>query len=70
MQETAEDRSETDRRCPHPGCRTVLSTYNVDFLCFSHADEKTRTLFERVTDTSRSRRTIYSQRNEAQTSAL
>jgi len=35
------------RRCAAPGCPTVLSVYNSDHLCFTHADEKTRAPFER-----------------------
>ncbi len=35
------------RRCAAPGCPTVLSVYNSDHLCFTHADVRTRALFER-----------------------
>jgi len=35
------------RRCTAPGCPTVLSVYNSDHLCFSHADVRTRAPFER-----------------------
>jgi hypothetical protein len=38
---------DTGRRCAAPGCPTVLSVYNSDHLCFTHADEKTRAPFER-----------------------
>ena len=35
------------RRCAAPGCPTVLSVYNSDHLCFTHADVRTRAPFER-----------------------
>jgi hypothetical protein len=35
------------RRCAAPGCLTVLSVYNSDYLCFAHADVRTRAPFER-----------------------
>jgi hypothetical protein len=41
------------RRCAAPGCPTVLSVYNSDHLCFTHADEKTRAPFERRAASSR-----------------
>ncbi len=41
-------RRKPERRCLAPGCLTTLSTYNMDFLCFAHADEVTRARFERV----------------------
>jgi hypothetical protein len=34
------------RRCSAPGCTTVLSMYNSDHLCFTHADVASRARFE------------------------
>lgn len=47
MQETVVQSSVPGRRCQYPGCATVLSVYNFDVLCWRHADEKTRTSFDR-----------------------
>jgi hypothetical protein len=41
------ERSTGRRRCPAEGCTTILSSYNSDYLCFAHADERTRARFER-----------------------
>ena len=41
------------RRCSAPGCSTLLSLYNSDHLCFVHGDERSRTAFERVSETAR-----------------
>jgi hypothetical protein len=38
---------DSERRCAAPGCPTVLSVYNSDHLCFTHADVVTRAPFER-----------------------
>ncbi len=35
------------RVCLHPECTTTLSVYNVDYLCFTHADERSRARFDR-----------------------
>ncbi len=32
----------------YPDCTTLLSVYNSDYLCFAHADEKTRARFQRA----------------------
>jgi len=37
-----------DRRCAWVGCTTTLSMYNSDYLCWVHADERTRTRHERI----------------------
>lgn len=37
-----------DRRCAWAGCTTTLSIYNSDYLCWVHADERTRARYERV----------------------
>ena len=34
------------RQCAAPGCTTVLSMYNSDRLCFTHADLASRARFE------------------------
>jgi hypothetical protein len=31
-------RSDKGRVCSHPGCETVLSTYNVSTTCWAHQD--------------------------------
>ena len=53
-----------DRRCLYAGCTTSLSIYNSDVLCWTHADEKTRSQFDLVTRTM-SRPLIYRQRTES-----
>jgi hypothetical protein len=40
--------SGSERCCLYEGCTTRLSVYNSDFLCWTHADVKTRARFERV----------------------
>jgi hypothetical protein len=52
-----DERSTTERRCSAPGCKTTLSKYNSDHLCFVHADAVSRLRFERVT--GQSRRVVY-----------
>jgi hypothetical protein len=37
-----------NRRCAYPGCTTTLSIYNSDFMCWVHADERTRARYDRV----------------------
>jgi hypothetical protein len=36
------------RVCAAPDCSTLLSIYNADHLCFLHADEESRSAFERA----------------------
>lgn len=38
----------SERCCAYEGCTTRLSIYNSDFLCWTHADVKTRARFETV----------------------
>jgi hypothetical protein len=33
---SASDRAATGRSCEHPGCTTVLSTYNSSLTCWLH----------------------------------
>lgn len=40
---------DSERRCAYAGCTTRLSMYNSDFLCWTHADARTRAHFERTT---------------------
>jgi hypothetical protein len=54
MEATVGDSRGLERCCQYPGCTTKLSIYNSDFLCWTHADARTRARFERVT-TSRAR---------------
>jgi hypothetical protein len=37
-----------NRRCAYPECTTTLSVYNSDFMCFLHADERTRARYEHM----------------------
>lgn len=53
-----------DRRCLFPRCTTSLSMYNSDVLCWTHADEKARSRFDRVARTM-ARPLIYRQRDES-----
>jgi hypothetical protein len=46
---TAEPTPEAGRRCAYPGCVTTLSRYNSDYLCWTHADVKTRAQFDNLT---------------------
>ena len=39
-----------DRYCRASGCTTKLSRYNASSLCYVHADEQSRTRFERSPD--------------------
>jgi hypothetical protein len=43
-----EGSSGSERRCAYPGCTTKLSVYNSDYLCWTHADAKTRAHFDMV----------------------
>jgi hypothetical protein len=70
VQEMVEDVSSAGRRCLYPGCTTDLSIYNSDVLCWTHADEKTRALFERRSAGSTAQRLRYQPRKEGQTTAL
>ena len=47
MQETIVPLGVPGRRCRYLGCVTVLSIYNFDVLCWTHADEMARTSFDR-----------------------
>ena len=48
MAEGIVDRSNAPERCcAVAGCTTILSVYNSDFLCWTHADTTTRARFER-----------------------
>jgi hypothetical protein len=38
----------SERCCAYAGCTTRLSVYNSDFLCWTHADVRTRAQFEKV----------------------
>ena len=49
------------RQCLSPECTTVLSIYNSDHLCFTHADAASRARFER-TGPARTSLTLYHQR--------
>jgi hypothetical protein len=49
MEEPVRHSSVPGRRCLNEGCATVLSSYNVGVLCWTHADEKARTRFDRRT---------------------
>ena len=49
MEEPVRHSSVPGRRCQHAECATVLSTYNSDVLCWTHADQKARTRFDRRT---------------------
>lgn len=47
--EDAVERPRTpERRCAYPGCTTRLSIYNADFLCWAHADARTRARFDNL----------------------
>ena len=47
----------TKRRCAYEGCTTTLSIYNVDVLCFVHADERTRAGYDRASGRMRPQQT-------------
>jgi hypothetical protein len=61
VQETVGDSSGIGRRCLYPGCTTALSIYNSDVLCWTHADERTRAQFDRVSATRTNQRLRYRQ---------
>jgi hypothetical protein len=46
MIEILNDGAGTERCCAYPACTTRLSVYNSDFLCWTHADARTRARFE------------------------
>ena len=49
------------RQCQYPGCLTRLSVYNSDYLCWTHADVKTRARFDSLTRRAEPPRPIYRQ---------
>ena len=57
------------RQCSAPGCTTVLSMYNSDHLCFTHADVASRARFE-PRGPARIEREPYRQRIDASSGTL
>jgi hypothetical protein len=54
----------TGRRCQHLGCPTLLSAYNPDLLCWTHADQAARSRFDRVAHDRVDQPFIYRQRKD------